>query len=45
MPAFALDVGVDDQPKGKKKWQKGKKKASPCPCGFYNLVERDRNHS
>ena len=42
MPAFALDVGVDDQPKGKKKWQKGKKKASPCPCGFYNLVERDR---
>lgn len=39
MPAFALGVGVDDKPKGKKK------KATPCPCGFYNLVERDQNHS
>ena len=39
VPAFALGVGVDDQPKGKKK------KATPCPCGFYNLVERDQNHA
>ena len=29
-----------------KKWQKEKKKkASPCPCGFQNLVERDNKHA
>ena len=45
MPAFALDVGVDDQPKGKKMAKGEKKKASPCPCGFQNLVERDNKHA
>ena len=39
MPAFALDVGVDDQPKGKK-MAKGEKKK-----GFQNLVERDNKHA